>query len=90
MRNSPQFYLGKNFRCAYTVYTSSNSLPQTSAMVLIHPIGVGLFAKDTCKLMVHLKILVYVHKKIDRHVIDECKQNKLLFKFTEVKNYESI
>lgn len=37
-----QFYLWKDFRCAYTVHTSSSLLPQTSAIVLIHPIGVGL------------------------------------------------
>ena len=37
-----QFYLWKDLNCAYTVHTSSNHLARTSAIVLIHPIGVGL------------------------------------------------
>ena len=37
-----QFYSWKNFRCAYTVYNSNNAVPETSALLLIHPIGVGL------------------------------------------------
>ncbi len=42
MSNSPQFYLWKDFKCAYTVHTASNSLSQTPPLVLIHPVGVGL------------------------------------------------
>lgn len=42
MTDSPQFYSWQNFRCAYTVYNSDNLSSQTSALVLIHPIGVGL------------------------------------------------
>ncbi len=42
MKNSPQFYQWKDFKCAYTVHISSNPLPQTSTILLIHPIGVGL------------------------------------------------
>ncbi len=42
MENSPQFYLWKDKSCAYTVHTSSNPLPKTSTILLIHPIGVGL------------------------------------------------
>ena len=42
MIDSSQFYTWKNLNCAYTVHTSSNPLPPTSAIVLIHPIGVGL------------------------------------------------
>lgn len=42
MTDSPRFYLWKDLNCAYTVHTSSNSLAQTSAIVPIHPIGVGL------------------------------------------------
>ena len=42
MINSPQYYLWKDFNCAYTVHTSGNTFTQTSAIVLIHPIGVGL------------------------------------------------
>ena len=42
MSNSPQFYLWKDFKCAYTVHTVSNSLSQTPPLVLIHPVGVGL------------------------------------------------
>ena len=38
--SSPQFYVWKNFKCAYTVHGLSQ--PKTSAIVLIHPIGVGL------------------------------------------------
>ena len=40
MIDSSQFYLWKNFRCGYTVHTASN--PLTPALVLIHPIGIGL------------------------------------------------
>lgn len=40
--SATQFYLWKDFRCAYTVHTSRNSLPQKTVMILVHPIGVGL------------------------------------------------
>ena len=33
---------GKNFRCAYSVYTPTNSTPESIPLLLIHPIGVGL------------------------------------------------
>ncbi len=42
MENSPQFYSWKDNSCAYTVHTSSNPVTQTSTILLIHPIGVGL------------------------------------------------
>ena len=42
MTNSPQFYRWQDYRCAYTVSSSGNPLPETPALVLIHPIGVGL------------------------------------------------
>ena len=42
MSNSPQFYSWQGFRCAYTISTANNSLSKTPALVLIHPIGVGL------------------------------------------------
>ena len=42
MTDSPQFYDWQNFRCAYTVYNADNLLSETPALVLIHPIGVGL------------------------------------------------
>ena len=42
MIDSPQFYFWKDFKCAYTVNTSGNTQSQTSAIVLIHPIGVGI------------------------------------------------
>ena len=41
MTSSPQFYRWKDLRCAYTVHGESNS-NQKPALVLIHPIGVGL------------------------------------------------
>lgn len=40
--DSHQFYSWKNFRCAYTVYNSHNETSETPALLLIHPIGVGL------------------------------------------------
>lgn len=40
MQTSPQFYTWKELRCAYTVHGTNNS--QKPALVLIHPIGVGL------------------------------------------------
>ncbi|MDJ0742736.1 MAG: alpha/beta fold hydrolase [Xenococcaceae cyanobacterium MO_167.B27] len=42
MTDSPQFYRWKDFRCAYTVHASSNPVSETPALVLVHPIGVGL------------------------------------------------
>ncbi len=42
MTNSPQFYRWQNFRCAYTVSSSGNPLSEIPALILIHPIGVGL------------------------------------------------
>ena len=40
--NSHQFYSWKNLRCAYTVYNSDHETSETPALLLIHPIGVGL------------------------------------------------
>lgn len=37
-----QFYSWKNFRCAYTVHNPKNDSSETPALLLIHPIGVGL------------------------------------------------
>ncbi len=42
MNNSPQFYSWQGFNCGYTVFSSSKFLSDASALVLIHPIGVGL------------------------------------------------
>ena len=42
MTDSPRYYTWKGLNCAYTVHGSSNSLERTSAIVTIHPIGVGL------------------------------------------------
>ena len=42
MTNSPLFYRWQNFRCAYTVSSSGNPLSEIPALILIHPIGVGL------------------------------------------------
>ncbi|MGK7952987.1 MAG: alpha/beta fold hydrolase [Xenococcaceae cyanobacterium] len=42
MTNSPQFYTWKNFRCAYTVHHLNRDNSETTPLVLIHPIGVGL------------------------------------------------
>ncbi len=36
------YYTWKNFRCAYSVYTPTNSTPESIPLLLIHPIGVGL------------------------------------------------
>jgi pimeloyl-ACP methyl ester carboxylesterase len=41
MANSSQFYSWQNFRCSYSVYGSDRA-PNSSPLVLIHPIGVGL------------------------------------------------
>jgi len=37
-----KFYSWKNFRCAYTIHNSDNEISKTPALLLIHPIGVGL------------------------------------------------
>lgn len=37
-----QFYTWKNYRCAYEVHNPTNSTPQATPLLLIHPIGVGL------------------------------------------------
>jgi pimeloyl-ACP methyl ester carboxylesterase len=42
MQTSTQFHYCKDLRCAYTVQNKNNSNSQTPALVLIHPIGVGL------------------------------------------------
>ena len=42
MTDSPQFYSWQDFRCAYTVDNANNLLSETPALILIHPIGVGL------------------------------------------------
>ena len=42
MTTSPQFYSWQDFRCAYTVHRQSDYPVKTPALVLIHPIGVGL------------------------------------------------
>lgn len=42
MTNSPQYYYWQNFRCGYTVNQLHQFLPQAPAIVLIHPVGVGL------------------------------------------------
>ena len=42
MTDYTQFYSWQNFRCAYQVHNADNFLPETPALVLIHPIGVGL------------------------------------------------
>lgn len=42
MTDSSQFYLWQGFRCAYQVSTKGNPQSTTPALVLIHPIGVGL------------------------------------------------
>ena len=42
MTNSPKLYTWKNFRCAYQVYTHKESSEENLALLLIHPIGVGL------------------------------------------------
>ncbi len=42
MADSPRHYLWQNFNCTYTVRGLSNSSNRTPAIVLIHPIGVGL------------------------------------------------
>ena len=39
--SSPAFYTWKNYRCAYQAYTSPSSA-DSPALLLIHPIGVGL------------------------------------------------
>ncbi len=42
MVSSPSFYTWQNFRCAYQVYTSQESSENDLALLLIHPVGVGL------------------------------------------------
>ena len=42
MVSQPKFYTWKNFRCAYEVHTPKDTSAQTPALLLIHPIGVGL------------------------------------------------
>ncbi|WP_019506003.1 alpha/beta fold hydrolase [Pleurocapsa sp. PCC 7319] len=42
MSNSPQYYSWRGYRCAYTVDSLDKPLTNTPALVLIHPIGVGL------------------------------------------------
>ena len=39
---APQFYTWNNFRCAYEFYPSGESGSNNLALLLIHPIGVGL------------------------------------------------
>ena len=42
MLNLSQYYYWKDLKCAYTVHATSNSVNSKSAILLIHPIGVGL------------------------------------------------
>ncbi|MEL6437972.1 MAG: alpha/beta fold hydrolase [Cyanobacteria bacterium J06621_8] len=42
MHNPAQFYSWKDYRCAYTVHSHQESSTTTPALLLIHPIGVGL------------------------------------------------
>ncbi|MGK7873971.1 MAG: alpha/beta fold hydrolase [Xenococcaceae cyanobacterium] len=42
MASPPTFYTWKNFRCAYEVHTPKESSEDSPALLLIHPIGVGL------------------------------------------------
>ncbi len=42
MNNSPQFYSWQGFKCAYTVFSGNSTSADSPALVLIHPIGVGL------------------------------------------------
>ena len=41
-KSSTQFYLWKNYRCAYDIYTPINSTSESTPLLLVHPIGVGL------------------------------------------------
>ena len=45
MTDSSQFYSWQNFRCAYTIFGRQESSKTALALVLIHPIGVGLSGK---------------------------------------------
>jgi pimeloyl-ACP methyl ester carboxylesterase len=42
MVSSPQYYTWKNFRCAYTLDGAKTDIDDNLALLLIHPIGVGL------------------------------------------------
>ena len=42
LETTPKFYTWKNFRCAYEVHTPQKSSDDNLALLLIHPIGVGL------------------------------------------------
>ena len=42
MTASPQYYFWKNLNCAYTIHGSSTKNDVAPAILLIHPIGVGL------------------------------------------------
>jgi pimeloyl-ACP methyl ester carboxylesterase len=40
-----QFYTWRNYRCAYQIHQPTNSTPEGTPLLLIHPIGVGLSRK---------------------------------------------